>query len=408
MKKYLYVDTENTGLSFIDLVSKMGKSWKVTIFYSVKSPKLSFAEMDQIAGARCGIRFIACRNGRPNAMDFCIMTHLGMNVERHPKAMHLIMSRDKGYLSGIDLLRSRGYYVGEIVLDEQTHTVSWVSTAESAKPYDRIREYFDSLFALEQIPKEGLLPAGIPEEKNGLLLPGNLSGGDAAGTGPVPDGTAAASVLSSTGTSSRSSGSRRRRGSRGRGSRGGGELNGSLNLTAASLEKKMIDILIDHFDAVGVDRQRRLMGQVMKRGLQVSCENGELHFDRLLPSLRKFAAFRTGDDAVRELLSLLEGIDGLIISGAEVFYQAEETSGETEEDFTAGILSGVDPEGGDWLEDEELQESADAPEDIADDDPEDDADDADDAAEEGTAEDSNSSGPEEGWELDRDEPLPFV
>ena len=30
-----------------------------------------------------------------NAMDFCIMTHLGMNVERHPKAMHLIMSRDK-------------------------------------------------------------------------------------------------------------------------------------------------------------------------------------------------------------------------------------------------------------------------------------------------------------------------
>ena len=177
MKKYLYVDTENTGLSFIDLVSRMGKSWKVTIFYSVKSPKLSFAEMDQIAGARCAVRFIACRNGRPNAMDFCIMTHLGMNVERHPKAMHLIMSRDKGYLSGIDLLRSRGYCVGEIVLDEQTHMVSWVSTAESAKPYDRIREYFDSLFALEQIPKEGLLPAGIPEDGNGLLLPGNLYGG---------------------------------------------------------------------------------------------------------------------------------------------------------------------------------------------------------------------------------------
>ena len=382
MKKYLYVDTENTGLTFIDLVGRMGKSWKVTIFYSVKSPKLSFAEMDQIAGARCGVRFIACRNGRPNAMDFCIMTHLGMNVERHPKAMHLIMSRDKGYLSGIDLLRSRGYYVGEIVLDEQTHMVSWVSTAESAKPYDRIREYFDSLFALEQIPKEGLLPAGIPEDGNGLLLSGNLSGGDASGTGPAPDGTSAASVLSSAGTSARSSGSRRRRGGRGRGGRGSGDLNGSLNLTAASLEKKMIDILIDHFDAVGVDRQRRLMGQVMKRGLQVSCENGELHFDRLLPSLRKFAAFRTDDDAVRELLSLLESIDGLLISGTESFYQAEDAAGEDEADTAEDSPLTADP----------------------DDDPEDDADDA---AEDGT-EESTGSDPEEGWELDRDEPLPFV
>ena len=404
MKKYLYVDTENTGLSFIDLVSRMGKSWKVTIFYSVKSPKLSFAEMDQIAGARCGVRFIACRNGRPNAMDFCIMTHLGMNVERHPKAMHLIMSRDKGYLSGIDLLRSRGYYVGEIVLDEQSHMVSWVSTAESAKPYDRIREYFDSLFALEQIPKEGLLPAGIPEDGNGLLLSGNLSGGDASGTGPAPDGTSAASVLSSAGTSARSSGSRRRRGSRGRGGRSGADLSGNLNLTAASLEKKMIDILIDHFDAVGVDRQRRLMGQVMKRGLQVSCENGELHFDRLLPSLRKFAAFKTDDDAVRKLLSLLEGISGLLISGAEPFYQAEDAAGETEENVTTGILSEADPDDGIWLEDEEMPETEGASEDIADDA----FDDADDAAEDGAGDEETGSDPEEGWELDRDEPLPFV
>ena len=332
------------------------------------------------------------------------MTHLGMNVERHLKAMHLIMSRDKGYLSGIDLLRSRGYYVGEIVLDEQSHMVSWVSTAESAKPYDRIREYFDSLFALEQIPKEGLLPAGIPEDGNGLLLSGNLSGGDASGTGPAPDGTSAASVLSSAGTSARSSGSRRRRGSRGRGGRSGADLSGNLNLTAASLEKKMIDILIDHFDAVGVDRQRRLMGQVMKRGLQVSCENGELHFDRLLPSLRKFAAFKTDDDAVRKLLSLLEGISGLLISGAEPFYQAEDAAGETEEDVTAGILPEADPDDGIWLEDEEMPETEGASEDIADDA----FDDADDAAEDGAGDEETGSDPEEGWELDRDEPLPFV
>ncbi|MBQ7152782.1 MAG: hypothetical protein IJR83_02465 [Clostridia bacterium] len=383
MKKYLYVDTENTGLSFIDLVNRMGKSWKVTIFYSVKSPKLTFAEMDRVAGARCGVRFIECRNGRPNAMDFCIMTHLGMNVERHPKAMHLIMSRDKGYLSGIDLLRSRGYYVGEIVLDEQTHTVSWVSAAEGAKPYDRVREYFDSLFALEQIPKEGLLPAGAAENGEGLLLPGNSAGAFAGTEGNGDEGIPASSV------SARPAGSRRRRGGRGRGGRGGGELSGSLNLTAASLEKKLIDILIDHFDAVGVDRQRRLMGQVMKRGLQVSCENGELHFDRFLPSLRKFAVFKADDDAVRELLQHLEGIDSLLISGTEAFYDAEGTAGEsldaadetnedaeemTAEEVTAeavqAALYEMNPDD-DWLKEEERSDLEDYLEDDVEDDPED-------------------------------------
>ena len=166
----------------------------------------------------------------------------------------------------------------------------------------------------------------------------------------------------------------------------------------------MIDILIDHFDAVGVDRQRRLMGQVMKRGLQVSCENGELHFDRLLPSLRKFAAFKTDDDAVRKLLSLLEGISGLLISGAEPFYQAEDAAGETEENVTTGILSEADPDDGIWLEDEEMPETEGASEDIADDA----FDDADDAAEDGAGDEETGSDPEEGWELDRDEPLPFV
>ena len=111
MKKYLYVDTENTGLSFIDLVSRMGKSWSVTIFYSAQTPRLSFAEMDLLMNSRCKCRFSACRNGRPNAMDFCIMAKVGMNVEKHPKAMHLILSRDKGYLAGVELLRERGYYV---------------------------------------------------------------------------------------------------------------------------------------------------------------------------------------------------------------------------------------------------------------------------------------------------------
>ena len=343
MKKYLYVDTENTGLSFIRLISRMGKSWKVMIFYSSKSPKLSFEEMDLISEASCGISFVPCRNGRPNAMDFCIMTRLGMNVERHPKAMHLILSRDKGYLSGIDLLRERGFYVGEIVLDEMTHAVSWVSTADGTKPYDRVREYFDSLFALDQLPREGLVPQGGLREGTALLTD-TLRDGESSGVPAVPaDGTAAALLPVSAGSR------RRRRGGR---RRNGGDAD--TGVAGTVLEKKLIEILIEHFDAVGVDRQRKLMGQVMKRGLQNAFQNGELHFDLFSEQLRKFAVFKEDDDAIRKLLGMLEEISGLLISGAENWYgsaadeERPETSGSTENGETEASPapdSGAESEG---------------------------------------------------------------
>ena len=67
---------------------------------------------------------IPCRNGRPNAMDFCIMTQLGMAVRKHPKGMHLVLSRDKGFLSGVELLKAQGFLVGQIVMDDETGAFS--------------------------------------------------------------------------------------------------------------------------------------------------------------------------------------------------------------------------------------------------------------------------------------------
>ena len=147
MKKYLYVDTENTGLSFINIVNRMGKSWHVSIFYSDRSPKLSFAEMDLLDSSRCRVKYRHCRNGRPNAMDFCIMTQLGMSVRKHPDAIHLVLSRDKGYLSGIEMLRDKGYFVGEIVMDEVTGSFGWVSETADQKPYEVITHFMNGLEA---------------------------------------------------------------------------------------------------------------------------------------------------------------------------------------------------------------------------------------------------------------------
>ena len=302
MKKYLYVDTENTGLSFIDLVSRMGKSWSVTIFYSAQTPRLSFAEMDLLMNSRCKCRFSACRNGRPNAMDFCIMAKVGMNVEKHPKAMHLILSRDKGYLAGVELLRERGYYVGEIVLDELTRSVSWVSETTDARPYHRVRDFFDSVFALEQLP-QGALPdaasaAGAVEAR--AEQASRLMGGVA---GEILKASLEARA-----------GRRRNSRQRSRGLQPGGPI------SLQALERTLVRIMIEHFDAVGVDRRKKTMGQILRRGLQYGFKDGELKFDKMEPQLRKFAMFRDGDEKLLELLGFLAEVNGLAVTNTEAFY----------------------------------------------------------------------------------------
>lgn len=291
MKKYLYVDTENTGLSFINIVSRMGKSWHVSIFYSDKSPKLSFAEMDLLDSSRCRVKYRQCRNGRPNAMDFCIMTQLGMSVRKHPDAIHLVLSRDKGYLSGIEMLRDKGYFVGEIVMDEVTGAFGWVSETADQKPYEVITHFMDGLVTEDQEARQGLPgPAGTSDR-------GSASG--TAGTGKRTSGRIA----------------------------GAGSTSDPKYMTEQALEKQFVRILMESFESVGVDRRRKILGQVVRKGLHTAYANGELNLAQLEYHIRKLASFRGSDERTRKFLQAVCGIPDLMFTGTEKTLLVIDTEG---------------------------------------------------------------------------------
>lgn len=294
MKKYLYVDTENTGLSFINIVNRMGSSWHVSIFYSDKSPKLSFAELDLLDASRCRIKYRHCRNGRPNAMDFCIMTQLGMSVRKHPNAIHLVLSRDKGYLSGIEMLRDKGYFVGEIVMDEVTGSFGWVSETADEKPYAAITNFMDGL----GVPAAGELQQSLP-------VPGGKAG----------QGSAAAA--------------------------GGVKASEPKYMTEQALEKQFVRILMSGFESVGVDRKRKCLGQVVRKGLHTAYMKGELNLEQLEYHIRKLASFRGSPARTQRFLQAVSEIPDLIITGAEKTLLGLETEGTEAGAAEDGTVSGA-------------------------------------------------------------------
>lgn len=112
MNKYIYVDTENTGLKFIELIKNMDKSWRVFVFYTDHSPRIPFDNMNEIRSLECDLEFIRCFNGTPNALDFSLVTQLGLSVAKRPKSFHIIISDDNGFDASLKMLDTIGYKVG--------------------------------------------------------------------------------------------------------------------------------------------------------------------------------------------------------------------------------------------------------------------------------------------------------
>lgn len=111
MNKYIYVDTENIGLKFIDIVKNMDKTWTVIIFYTEHTPRLPFDAIESIRNLECNIEFVRCFNGTPNALDFSLVTQLGISVVRRPRSVHIILSDDNGFDASLRMLDIQGYKV---------------------------------------------------------------------------------------------------------------------------------------------------------------------------------------------------------------------------------------------------------------------------------------------------------
>jgi len=113
MKRIFFIDTENVGLRWILLLEKLDKGDKVLIFYTDKSPNLTFFMLNQILASKARVECIQCTNGSANALDFQLVTELGRRIKnsRRNPCQFIIVSGDKGFDAVVDYWSFRSYDV---------------------------------------------------------------------------------------------------------------------------------------------------------------------------------------------------------------------------------------------------------------------------------------------------------
>lgn len=113
MKKMFFIDTENVGLRWISLLKEMNKGDKALIFYTDKSPNLTFSLLDQILTSKVQVECVRCTNGSANALDFQLVTELGRRIKnnRRNPCQFVIISGDKGFDAVVEYWTARSYDV---------------------------------------------------------------------------------------------------------------------------------------------------------------------------------------------------------------------------------------------------------------------------------------------------------
>ena len=91
MAKIYFIDSENVGDSWIQLLSSMTGEDKMYVLYTDKSPYISYESLLQVIAYGSLPAFIKCHEGR-NALDFQLVSELGFQVAQNPSEEFVIVS----------------------------------------------------------------------------------------------------------------------------------------------------------------------------------------------------------------------------------------------------------------------------------------------------------------------------
>ncbi len=96
MNKIYFIDSENVGEGWINLLSDVSDNDTLLVFYTSKSPHMSYDSVIAIKESDRSIQFIECFCGN-NALDFQLSTELGNCIHSTNDCMFIIVSNDTGY-----------------------------------------------------------------------------------------------------------------------------------------------------------------------------------------------------------------------------------------------------------------------------------------------------------------------
>lgn len=128
IKKFVYIDTENTGYAFADILDKLDKTYNIRLIYTQFNDKMSVSYLKNFINTKAKVDFIETKNGNANALDFCLVADVCYNASMNKKASHIIYSRDRGYLTAVDYLRGKGIDIrivdnaGDIIKDSSDYS----------------------------------------------------------------------------------------------------------------------------------------------------------------------------------------------------------------------------------------------------------------------------------------------
>ena len=113
MAKCYYVDSENVGDMWIDLMSDAEPDAQFLVFYTSRSPHIAYENAIKLLKFDNKPEFIHCCEGN-NALDFQLVTCLGYMLCKNPNDEIFIVSRDAGFDAVINFWHERGITIRRI------------------------------------------------------------------------------------------------------------------------------------------------------------------------------------------------------------------------------------------------------------------------------------------------------
>ncbi len=114
MSKKYFVDSENVGDSWIDLLDTASEEDEILVFYTEKSPNMKYNNLIKLKQAPREVTFMECCAGN-NALDFQLSTELGYQVHDIGDTEFIIVSNDTGYDAVVTYWRERRIRIKRIL-----------------------------------------------------------------------------------------------------------------------------------------------------------------------------------------------------------------------------------------------------------------------------------------------------
>lgn len=123
MANIYFIDSENVGDEWIKLIQKSENDSLFNVFYTSKSPRLTYEDTIFLIDSTIKPNFILCNEGN-NALDFQLVSYLGYCISKNDAQNYIIVSKDTGYDAVVKFWNDKGFNVSRISNSQKNNSMS--------------------------------------------------------------------------------------------------------------------------------------------------------------------------------------------------------------------------------------------------------------------------------------------